>query len=88
VLSTIIIPACTTILFENALFVVAFFPFSNPVPARIQDPLHTVKMYFAPGACCFRNSMSDGSIVPPGVAAIPVRKKAEVTARNSGDFTD
>ena len=60
---------------KYALFVVAFFPSNNPVPARIQDPVHTVKMYLAPGACFLRNSMRDGSTAS-GVACLPVRDDA------------
>jgi hypothetical protein len=66
----------TTIVLNNLLFVVAFFPFSSPVPARIQDPLHTVRMYLAPGACLLRNPMSDGSTAS-GAACTPVRNNPE-----------
>ena len=63
----------TTIRLKNDLFVVAFLPFNNPAPARIQEPTHTVRMCFAPGACCLRNSRSDGSTAS-GEARMPIEK--------------
>jgi len=58
----------TAIVLYSDLFVVALFPF--------KAPLHTVKTYFAPGACFLRNLMSDGSTLS-GAARMPFKKKSE-----------
>ena len=71
----------TTIVLHSDLLVVAFFPFKNTVPARIQAPLHTVEAYFAPGAWFLRNSTSDGSTLS-GAARMPFRKKKRTQIRS------
>lgn len=60
----------TLIFLKIALFVVAFFPSRNPAFAKIHDPVHTVKMYVAFGACFRTNSVKDGSTRTSGPAAI------------------
>jgi hypothetical protein len=55
----------TTALKKN-LFVVAFLPSNSPVAANNLEPVHTVKMYSAPGSCLFTNAGSEGLIVLAG----------------------
>jgi hypothetical protein len=46
---------------KAALFVVAFFPFKIPVFAKNHEPVQTLMMYLAPGACPLRNSTMESA---------------------------
>ena len=55
---------------KAALLVVAFLPFKIPAFAKNHDPVQTLKMYFAPGLCSFRNWMiASGASFKVGRAA-------------------
>ena len=75
----------TTTIVKYDLFVVAFRPFNNPVPARIQDPTHIVRMYFAPGPCFLMNSKSDGSTVS-GEPRMPTKMNQRDHGQKRGRF--
>jgi hypothetical protein len=62
-------PLTWTDLKEN-LFVVAFFPFRTPVPDRIHEPVQTLKIYRAPGACFLMKLISEAGTTP-GLAPGP-----------------
>lgn len=59
------------------LLEVAFFPSNTPACARIQDPVHALRIYFAPGAWSFMNCKTEGEMTP-GRAPAPVDVKLEV----------
>ena len=58
------------------LLEVAFFPSNTPACARIQDPVHALRIYFAPGAWSFMNCKTEGEMTP-GRAPAPVDVKLE-----------
>ena len=64
------------------LLEVAFFPPNTPACARIQDPVHTLRIYWAPGAWSFMNCKTEDEMTP-GRAPEPVDITLEDESRRS-----